>query len=429
MNRIILQIFSWMLVILCSCSQVDLNGESGGGNPDIVFSLELQHTGYDELTFIIRHNGTNRNTYIIFATEDLESPVHELCQQYVSDNIKDIDGLVLDQKKKVYTLTGLMSNTEYRVIVTGADAEGNMYGVPCEVKVVTDDRTWQPELNEAWTLSYWGEETLTGTTASSLVRIEVAEGSTDVFCLLAFSESYFNSFPDISDPIEITVKNFVDKAEGDWWENSTDLYRGSVTTQWNLYRGDWIILAAGLTSDGKPTGKYNISELISPELKNTAPYYYQWLGKWQIEGTDIVLTLKDNKPNSSFLLCGWNGSDEDMLVKYHEATDKISISCQYLSDKILEVDGIEEDCSCYLRGLLDYDDGWSFFSKNNTSYVIAEGVKSDDAITMTGALYEANDKEYVFESMGFVAWHKSSDTYYIYYNRADVVFPIRLVRL
>lgn len=412
-------------ILMPSCVELE-EPESLDTAQEVVFSLAPYSIGYNTIKVEVTHTGTNRDKYVVFSTEDLHSSIDELTKKYLSDN--SLSGVLLEQKKKIYPMRELKPDTEYRIIAFGVDVNGIMYGIPSELRVTTSSCPWIPEINDAWRLTHQGEYKVSEYEAMSVVRIDVDEDCKEVFCLRAYKRSFFESFSSISDVIEYTVNNYISEKYWNWWEDSTDIYRSSTTTYWSLFDGDWIIVAAGLNQEGIPTGKYNLSSWISPDLKVTAPRYYDWLGDWSVQGTDVILTFKTNNPNENFKISGWNGLDEELRARYYPEEDSIAIYCQKVYSSELEYAGVKEEVDYYLRGLfLDNEGDWNFYI-TTASYSIAQGDKEHDQIVLKGVNY-GYDNDVVFDSMGFVALHSASEEYFISHNRKEIHFPLNLCRL
>lgn len=425
MKRVLLTVIIAAIFALASCVGLDTI-DSVEAAPEVVFKLETNSIGYNVVKVLITHSGTNRDQYVIFSTEDLTSSIDELCQRYIADN--ELSEVLLNQKKKIYPIRNLSAGTEYRIIAAGITAEGVLYGEPADLRVVTTNCPWTPEFNEAWRFTYLGEFSLNEYDAYSGVRIDVNEECKDVFCLRAYKKDYFDACDNISDIIEDTVAAFIEDAEWNWWDASTYIYRTSTTTFWSLYENDWVIVAAGLNEEGIPTGKYSVSPCISPKLEDTAPRYCKWLGEWCIKGTDVILTFKSGRPNSSFNISGWNGLSEEIKADYDPVEDAITISCQYVTSFDVEYSGVTEDTRFYLRGLILNSNGNWNFSTNNEAYNIAKGEKNNNQITLTGVSY-IYDSDVIFESMGFIGKHTPSEKYIITHNRKDMVFPLTLEKI
>lgn len=412
-------------ILMPSCVELE-EPESLDTAQEVVFSLAPYSIGYNTIKVEVTHTGTNRDKYVVFGTEDLHSSIDVLTSKYLSEN--SLSGVLLEQKKKIYPMRELKPETEYRIIAFGVDVNGIIYGIPSELRVTTSSCPWIPEINDAWRLTHQGEYKVSEYEAMSVVRIDVDEDCKEVFCLRAYKRSFFESFSSISDVIEYTVNKYISEKYWNWWEDSTDIYRSSTTTYWSLFDGDWIIVAAGLNQEGIPTGKYNLSSWISPDLKVTAPRYYDWLGDWSVQGTDVILTFKTNSPNESFKISGWNGLDEELRALYYPEEDSIVIYCQKVYSSELEYAGVKEKVDYYLRGLfLDNEGDWNFYI-TTASYSIAQGDKEHDQIVLKGVNYYLNN-DVVFDSMGFVALHSASEEYFISHNRKEIHFPLNLCRL
>ena len=217
-------------ILVPSCVELE-EPESSDIAQEVVFRLDTYSIGYSTLKVQVTHTGTNRDRYVVFCTQDLDSPIEEMSRKYLSENT--LAEVLLDQKKKIYSVRELKPETEYRIIAFGVDTDGVMYGKPSELRVRTLSCPWTPEINDAWRLIHQGEYPVSEYEAVSMVRIEVDDDCKEVFCIRAYKRSLFESFSSISEVIEYTVNAYISGADRNWWDESTDIYRSSTTMYQN----------------------------------------------------------------------------------------------------------------------------------------------------------------------------------------------------
>ena len=108
-------------------------------NPDspefsgIQFSVASESETSDGARIVITHDGNDRATYYGFATTDVGADVNSLVNREarrLAGSGAEIKSQLKQGAKRVLTLTGLSSGTEYRYIVFGLNEDGTLYGNP-----------------------------------------------------------------------------------------------------------------------------------------------------------------------------------------------------------------------------------------------------------------------------------------------------------
>lgn len=382
----------------------------------ILIELSLTESKYKTVSVTLTHNGSNRDKYIMFITDDMQTSPLTLCEEYLS-----VGNVLLDQRKKVKTFRNLQSDTSYRVIAVGVVDSDTLCGEPVCLEFTTVSRTWSAVLNPSWCVNYIGEFPDDNGDTNSVIHVLVDEGVQERYAMLAFKYDYFLSFDDIGDMLDTAVSRKLEGLEDDWWYNSDEFYTSSSITSWALYDKEWVIVVFGLNEDGFPTGKYNVSEVISLNVNDTAPKYSDWLGRWEVETTGELLDFKVNKVNQSLLVSGFRDIDKDIIVDYDRSSDVISFTSQ-LVGLIYWGSGDDQDYySCYLRGLFNNN---QFFTSLLYNINVADGYKEGNTITLYGQVYESNDNKGIYEGMGFVGYSDLSAKYVLIGNYLE--FPLKL---
>ncbi|MGN1233354.1 MAG: hypothetical protein ACI4UJ_07920 [Candidatus Cryptobacteroides sp.] len=124
---------------IAGCNEEVRNPESPEFS-GLQFSVASESETSEGVRIIITHDGNDRCTYYGFATKDVSADVNSLVNREarrLSESGTDWKSQLKQGAKRVLTLTGLSSGTDYRYIVFGLNEDGTVYGVPGSCRFTT----------------------------------------------------------------------------------------------------------------------------------------------------------------------------------------------------------------------------------------------------------------------------------------------------
>ncbi|MGM9739508.1 MAG: hypothetical protein ACI3ZP_02805 [Candidatus Cryptobacteroides sp.] len=124
---------------IAGCNEEVRNPESPEFS-GLQFSVVSEPETSEGVRIIITHDGNDRCTYYGFATKDVSADVNALVNREarrLSESGTDWKSQLKQGAKRVLTLTGLSSGTDYRYIVFGLNEDGTVYGVPGSCRFTT----------------------------------------------------------------------------------------------------------------------------------------------------------------------------------------------------------------------------------------------------------------------------------------------------
>lgn len=264
--------------------------------------LTAETSSCAELT--VTPGGGSTDTWFAFVSDDTASPAEDLIKKEIGKH-EDISK-ELHSGKKALTFNGLEPCKKLRAIVTGLDADGEVFGEPAEFAFrLTPEAT----ANDAWKVTYDGYVTPQG--AEKPYR-KITNTSTD-------SERYFISVISENN-LQTGFDNDINKYIKYAIENLT-----SASTSWSKYvftqtgsmyytlrtRKSYYAFAIGIDKNGYFTGKFAISDKFYIEGKDWSEVYEKWLGKWEVvdnDGYGYDITMEaDSKADYTLKITGWNG--------------------------------------------------------------------------------------------------------------------------
>lgn len=106
----------------------------------IQFSVASESETSEGARIVITHDGNDRCSYYGFATKDVSADVSSLVNREarrLAESGTEWKAQLKQGAKRVLTLTGLSSGTDYRYIVFGMDEDGTVYGEPGSCRFTT----------------------------------------------------------------------------------------------------------------------------------------------------------------------------------------------------------------------------------------------------------------------------------------------------
>ena len=271
---------------------------------EATYKVELTAETSSSAELTVTPGGGSTDTWFAFVSDDTASPAEELIKKEIGKH-EDISK-ELHSGKKALTFNGLEAGKKLRAIVTGLDADGEVFGQPAEFAFrLTPEAT----ANDAWKVTYDGYVTPQG--AEKPYR-KITNTSTD-------SERYFISVisennlqtgfdNDINKYIKYAIENLTSASTG--WSKYVFTQTGSMYYTLRT-RKSYYAFAIGIDKNGYFTGKFAISDKFHIEGKDWSDVYEKWLGKWEVvdnDGYGYDITIEeDSKADYTLKITGWNG--------------------------------------------------------------------------------------------------------------------------
>lgn len=390
------------------------------------YKLELAGETSSSADITITPGGSEADTWFAFVSSDTSTPAGELVKAETGklDNIAK----ALNTGKKTLTFSGLEASKKLRVIVTGLDADGEVYGTPAEFSFrLTPDAT----ANESWKVTYDGYVTPQG--ADKPYR-KITNTSTDNerYFIDVISESNLQTV--FNNDINKYVKYAVEKLKS----NNSNWSKYVFTQTGSMYytlrtRKSYFAFAIGIDRNGYFTGKFAISEKFYVEGKDWSDVYNKWLGRWEVvdnDGYGYNITIEeDSKTDYTVNITGWNGViDTPIHGVIDDATGELCLSAyNYGKHDLVTTDGTVSVTKMLVGQAGKYFYGVS--DDNSDAYYICSCSMTSDGKsgTMKGYTMKSSSGSITFSMMFFIG--VDGNTTYTYGDKAKFpIFPCRMGR-
>ena len=170
---------------------------------DLAFDVRIETVGSNDVTALVRHNGTDDITYYAFCYRDFTQGETLAVENAVADlkasGTSATEVLHTGSSASV-TCSGLQSSTMYRLVVVGLDEDYNVYGTPASVYFNTVEGVVLYEENPDWIVSYQGKQTASDNSGyGDVIQVTLYNTENSFFLLsgidasgTASSEIYFS---------------------------------------------------------------------------------------------------------------------------------------------------------------------------------------------------------------------------------------------
>ena len=368
--------------------------EGGGSslNEDLELVVDVEDITLTSAKIKVTHNGQKSDTWYGFLTEIVAGDEEELISQAVEAYMNGDSSEGLRKSKSYVTvLKDLKPGTAYKYIAFGLSADGKVYGSSASVEFETKlDGTGSgpgnggqtpgnPEVdgmkvNKAWTVNYVGEGVVNGEEYDNVITVNSTDRNT--YAITVVYASLWNP-DDLYDMAVLFAEDLVAYVDeyneyyGTSFTVGDALYSGTASDAFDLYPGYYIAVALGITSEGKVSGLYAISDVF--EVKEAIPteQYKSWLGDWTIVGendVEFTVTLSRHVANRSFWMYGWEGfEDIPVDVEYSEERNDLTFYAQLVQENYY-LEEYDVTANMYFLGG-DVDD--NFYTVIDGNYGIA----------------------------------------------------------
>lgn len=238
----------------------------------------------------VTSTGDEKDTWYCFRTEDVTTPLESL----ISSTVESLsDGFELKSGNAEIEFSGLTPGTEYRVVVTGLNADKEISGTPGSAMFMTT-----PAFAEetGWNVTYGGKKLESeGEYAGYYYEsFDVTTVDTDRWFDIALDEAFymsqFSGDPEQAIAYYVGYYNSLIESIGQdpqtvWGQLS---YTGSRELSYDVMEdGDYVMIVAGVTINGNANGKYKTVEFTTDVTAIDATAEYKaWLGSWRLEDAD-----------------------------------------------------------------------------------------------------------------------------------------------
>lgn len=297
-------------------------------NQNLEFTLEVTTIEADNAKVSIEHNGTTADTWYGFVTSEVAKSDSELIQAEVAalTAAGKISGLK-KQTSTTVTVRGLEPQTDYKYIVLGLTADGQVYGVYNSVTFKTVRGEVVFTENSAWTVTYAGAGTINNNTYDHTVTVTSTDQNLYFIAGVEATELTSKGIKTVAEENLAYMKAFLEEYNAAYGTKFTVLdmlFQGNGIDALNLYGGNWYALAIGVDENGELSGLYAKSEVISIVEAETTEGYAAWLGDWTLTGSNGIawdVTFAKDVANETYKLSGWEGPESeglDIIVNWYE---------------------------------------------------------------------------------------------------------------
>ena len=293
-------------------------------NENIKFTIELTDVTENTAKFKVKHDGTKADTWHYFVTT--ESDINQAISTEVAALAEGGKSLQTSTSKNV-TVRSLEPETEYTFVVFGVTTEGVVYGEPATQSFQTTAAPLEGfQVNPAWTITYIGDYEQEGQLFTHVAMLESTDENP--YFLTAWPKAAFEQ-TGIEAVAEGEIAAWLEYLSGSQYTFADLLTVGStmetfadvIDTQYGL---EWYIIAIGAEPEGKATGYYAMSDLITIVEEDMTEGYAAWLGDWTITGANgntQNVKFSIGKANKTYKMSGYEGDDAaglDVTVNWLE---------------------------------------------------------------------------------------------------------------
>lgn len=412
-------------------------------NEALELAVDVEDIAYTSAKIKVTHNGDKNDTWFGLLTEDVKADedalINAAAKAYADG--ESSEGL-RKSKSYVAVLKDLKPGTSYKYIAFGLSADGTVYGCPASVEFVTiasaggdeggneggnggneggDEEVKYMKLNPAWTVTYGGEGVIDGTEYDHVVTVNSTDNNPYAITIVYASLWDENVLLEMANEFAADLVAYVEEynqVNGTAFTVADALFKGTAMDAFDLYPGYYRAVALGITSQGKVSGLYAVSDVFEVKEQVPTEEYKAWLGDWTIKGDngkDYTVTISRHVNNRSFWMFGWEGfEDIPVDVEYSQERNDLTFYAQ-LVQKDYYIQEAETTCNMYFFGVEENGD---YYDIQEGEYGIAiAGVLDDGARALVR--YGVNQPDYPkFSSMFYCA--EIGGKYYYFTEDAEL---------
>uniref|UniRef100_UPI004057302A hypothetical protein n=1 Tax=Alistipes sp. TaxID=1872444 RepID=UPI004057302A len=394
------------------------NGEQGEGS-NITFSVDVDNITATSAKIKVTHDGKTSDSWYGLLTTDTSTREDRLVEETVA-NLKqgDLGAQLVFSKNLTKILAPLTPNTTYKYIAFGLTEDGVVYGERASIEFTTlsssgggnndgaEDEVYDQMLpNPAWNIAYTGAGTINDTDYKHIVTVNSTDNNPYTIAVVYSREYDASKLRDLGTALVDSMNSYLESYNSYYGTSlvlSDILYRGNGSTAFDdLDPGYYIAVAIGITSKGKVSGLYAVSNTFEIEEETPTSLYSAWLGDWVLKGDNKVsnaVVIGRKVANKSVNLIGLGGLSFAAVGEYSTDRNDIIFSAQIVEQNYEFSDGSVGDVI-----LVGLDEQGKFYGLNNGNYGIAiAGVLENGRYAI--ARYGVNQPNYTkFVAMCYVA--------------------------
>lgn len=418
-----------VMTCLAGCEKTPDGGKDQDLNDALELVVDVEDITYTSAKIKVTHDGQKSDTWYGFLTEEVDADEDDLIKGAVKAYMDGESSEGLRKSKNYVTvLKDLVPGTDYKYIAFGLSSDGVVYGTSASVEFKTTVSSEEEpggntgggetvngmKVNKAWTVNYVGEGVLYEEEYDHVVTVNSTDRNTYAITIVYASLWDVNDLYDMAVLFAEDLVAYVDEFNeyyGTSYTVADVLYSGTASDAFDLDPGYYMAVALGITTEGKVSGLYAVSDVF--EVKEAIPTenYKSWLGDWTVVGQNDVafdITISRHVNNKSYWVYGWEGfEDIPVDVEYNEERNDITFYSQLVAEGYY-IESLDRTVNMYFLG---GDKDNNFYTNTDGDYGIAiagvlddgqralvrYGVNTPNYPTFTTMFYAAEvDGEYVF---------------------------------
>lgn len=303
------------MLVLSACIRqdylIDLTSKPA---PETRYEISILEIGGVKARVQVTHNGSNGDYYMVFCTDDLDSPISEVYQQVIKDRG---EVYYYNQRKVVVNFKVPELSTVYRVIVCSITPDNTIdFTSATELLFKTNEVIGFVAQTPSNLQIDFSDDIL------SKVSLTVSgELMKDYFFVSVLTEDEINEYDNIETLLGCKAYDFMKAYEHNMSTAVKYMYHSDYSIDIKLKKGRQAVYAIGINDDGLASGYYAATEMIEVEI----PEYIQ-----EIEGK---FALKGNQ-GKVFDVC-YAGPDS-LVIKGFTDDGSLDIGLSYYEQDILE---------------------------------------------------------------------------------------------
>lgn len=257
-------------------------------------------------------------------------------------------------------------------------------------------------INENWTVSYGGRETIDTEQGSAMADIiSVMSTDTERYFTSVYTADVFDN-NEISAIVEDAVSTMLSTYGPNWVGDFS--YTESVTEYYQLFSpGEYRAIAIGIDDNGAPSGLYQLSDKFEPDPITGSDGYNKWLGDWRIEdseGRGYDITISGYTADELYTMSGWESA---VLVESMGSALDIPLVFDPESGSLIFAAQPLYQTTSFTLWFLGSTEPGSLTLPGNSTYLIASSELDETGLAATvrggSVQYEGDDNTYQFSSM------------------------------
>ena len=193
--------------------------------------------------------------------------------------------------------------------------------------------------NPAWSVSYAGAAEIDGVSHKHTVAVISSDENTYTVVVVRAAEFEASKLEALG---EVLIKDmyayidYVNAVNGTSYVLADLLDKGSTMTALeDLFPGNYIAVAIGITTEGELSGLYAASKAFEVKEEEPTALYSEWLGNWTIKGDNAVsnnVAMSHKIANRELYLSGLMSLNLNIVGEYSAERNDIIFSSQIVAE-------------------------------------------------------------------------------------------------